>query len=68
MACAEEEEERSNKQLWSSERARARDINLKAALVLSSVSTGKPFRHSRESGNANSIYREFPGSRELICT
>jgi hypothetical protein len=31
-----------------------------------SVSTGKPFCHSRESGNANSISREFSGSRELI--
>jgi hypothetical protein len=36
--------------------------------VTSSVSTGKPFCHSRESGNANSISREFPGSRELIFT
>jgi hypothetical protein len=37
-------------------------------LVLPSVSTGKPFCHSRESGNQNTISREFPGSRELIFT
>jgi hypothetical protein len=34
----------------------------------SSVSTGKPFCHSRESGNANAISREFSGSLELIFT
>jgi hypothetical protein len=32
------------------------------------VSTGMPFRHSRESGNQSTISREFPGSRELIFT
>jgi hypothetical protein len=35
-------------------------------ILLHSVSTGKQFCHSRESGNANSISREFPGSRELM--
>jgi hypothetical protein len=34
--------------------------------VTDSVSTGKPFCHSRESGNANNISREIPGSRELM--
>jgi hypothetical protein len=33
---------------------------------VTSVSTGKPFCRSGESGNANSIYREFLGSREMI--
>jgi hypothetical protein len=37
-------------------------------LLETSVSTGKPLCHSRESGNANSISREFPGSREFIFT
>jgi hypothetical protein len=43
-------------------------VPLHLSVVRSSVSTGKPFCHSRESGNANSISREFPGSRELIFT
>jgi hypothetical protein len=40
--------------------------SLKMRRIATSVSTGKPFGHSRESGNANYISREFPGSRELI--
>jgi hypothetical protein len=35
---------------------------------LPNVSTGKLFCHSRESGNENTISREFPGSRESIIT
>jgi hypothetical protein len=41
---------------------------LRTAQVVASVSTGKPFCHSRESGNATAISWEFPGSRELIFT